>query len=81
MEYLKTATKEFLCDYFNPSKATGQCNLRVLDTPIVEVAAVFSDPTETDRMQFDGVIAEGYTELVAIIPEQNAIRVVLRGNK
>lgn len=82
MEKLKTATgKEFDCDYFNPFPPVGQTNLRVLNTPLTTVASVFSDPNETvqlycgdgDGMQY----ASQYTRLVAIVPEGNAVRIVL----
>lgn len=78
MEKLKTATgKEFECDYFNPFPPTGQCNLRVLNTPLATVATVFSDPAETIQMWHEGQYAANYTHLVAIVPEPGAIRVVL----
>ena len=78
MEKLKTATgKEFDCDYFNPFPPAGQTNLRVLNADLVNVAAVFSDPNETVQLCCGVMSAERYTKLVAIIPEANAIRVVL----
>lgn len=79
MEKLKTATgKEFPCDYFNPSPVNSQVNLRVLCTPLSTIATVFSDRSETVQMSCDGIYAENYTSLVAIIIEGDAIRVVLR---
>ena len=78
MDKLKTATgKEFDCDYFNPFPPVGQVNLRVLNTPLATVATVFSNPNETVQLWCDGVYASQYTKLVAIVPEGNAIRVVL----
>lgn len=78
MEKLKTATgKEFDCDYFNPAPAFGQTNLRVLNTTIANAAMVFSDPKETVQLWCEGMYASQYTKLVAIVPEGNAIRVVL----
>lgn len=78
MEKLKTATgKEFDCDYFNPSPVVGQTNLRVLNKTIADVAMVFSDPKETVQLWCEGTYAAQYTKLVAIVPEGNAIRVVL----
>ena len=52
-------------------------NLRVLHTSLITVATVFSDKTETVQMSCDGVYAENYTNLVAIVIEGDAIRVVL----
>lgn len=78
MEHVKTATeKTFECDYFNPSQSTNQCNIRVLNAPIATVATVFSNPEETAQMWYDGMYAAQYTKLIAIVPEGDAIRVVL----
>ena len=78
MEKLKTATgKEFDCDYFNPSPVLGQINLRVLNTTVAISATVFSDPKETMQLWCEGMYAAQYTKLVAIVPEGNAVRVVL----
>lgn len=78
MEKLITATgKEFDCDYFNPFPPVGQINLRVLNVPLPTVAAVFSDPGETVQLFCGEQYAAHYTNLVAIVPEGNAVRVVL----
>lgn len=78
MEKLKTATgKEFDCDYFNPFPEAGQINIRVLEKPLVYVATVFSDPSDTVQLWWENSYAAGYTKLVAIVPEGDAIRVVL----
>ena len=78
MDILKTATgKEFDCDYFNPFPPVGQVNLRVLNTPLALVATVFSNPNETAQLWCDEQYAAQYTKLVAIVPEGNAVRVVL----
>ena len=78
MEKLKTATgKEFDCDYFNPFPPVGQTNLRVLNTSLATVAAVFANPNETVQLWCDRQYAAKYTKLVAIVPEGDAIRVVL----
>ena len=82
MEKLKTATgKEFDCDYFNPFPEAGQINIRVLGKPLVYVATVFSDKEETIQLYYgsemNGQYESGYTKLISIVPEWNAIRVVL----
>ena len=78
MEKLKTATgKEFDCDYFNPFPAVGQVNLRVLNTPLATVATVFADQRDTVQMWCSGQYAAHYTKLIAIVPETDAVRVVL----
>lgn len=79
MEKIITATgKQFDCDYFNPSEVIGQANLRVLNESIVNVATVFSSPNETVQLWYRSMYASSFTKLVAIVPEGNAIRVVLR---
>lgn len=78
MTKVKTATgKEFECDYFNPCPQVGQLNLRVLSTPLAHVAAIFSDKSETAALTYENQYAAMYTKLVAIVPEMDAIRVVL----
>ena len=78
MEKLKTATgKEFDCDYFNPAPIFGQTNLRVLNTTVAEAATVFSDPRETVQLWYENIYVAQFTKLVAIVPEGNAVRVVL----
>lgn len=78
MAKLKTAGgMEMECDYFNPSERTGQLNLRVLGETLVFVVGIFSKPEETQALRCDGQYASGFTRLVAIVPEGNAIRVVL----
>ena len=78
MEKLKTATgKEFDCDYFNPFPPAGQVNIRVLGRSLVQVATIFGNPVETVQMWYNGQYLAHHTKLVAIVPETNAIRVVL----
>lgn len=78
MEILKTATgKEFDCDYFNPFPPVGQVNLRVLNTSLATVVTIFANPDETVQLWYGEQYAAQYTKLVAIVPEGNAIRVVL----
>lgn len=78
MEKLKTATgKEFTCDYFNPFPPAGQINLRVLDVSFPYAAVVFSNPEETVQLWYSGQYVSLHTKLVALVPEGNAIRVVL----
>ena len=76
---LETATgKEFKTDYFNPSAALGRLTIRLKESTMAEVAAVFSDPAETVRLTYAGRTVENYTGLIYISPEANAIRVALR---
>lgn len=78
MEKVKTVSgKEYACDYFNPCPPVGQINVRVLNSTLVDVAAVFANKSETQLLECAGVRAEGYTRLVALVPEPDAIRVIL----
>lgn len=78
MEKLKTATgKEFDCDYFNPFPPAGQVNLRVLNVSLVEVASVFGNPAETVQMWYGDQYLAHHTKVIAIVPEVDAVRVVL----
>lgn len=78
MEKLKTATgKQFDCDYFNPFPPAGQINIRVTGTSLVEVARIFGNPEETVQLWFGQHYVSQHTALVAIVPEADAIRVVL----
>ena len=78
MDKLKTATgKEFDCDYFNPFPQAGQINVRILGENLVRVVTIFSDTQETVQMWFGSQYASGYTKVIAIVPEGDAVRVVL----
>ena len=78
MSKLTTASGQKMeCDYFNASESTRQLHLRVLGETFVNVAGIFSRPIETAALRCDGLYAAGFTRLVAISQEGNAIRVVL----
>ena len=79
MDKLKTATgKEFSCDYFNPFPPAGQVNIRILSASLVEIATVFGNPAETVQLWYgETQYLAHHTQVVAIVPEGNAIRVVL----
>ena len=77
-EKIRTATgKTFHCDYFNPFPPAGQVNLRVLNVSLVEVASVFGNPTETVQMWYGDQYLAHHTKVIAIVPEVDAVRVVL----
>jgi hypothetical protein len=78
MDKLETATgKTYDCDYFNRANPIGQLHIRVLNASIIDVAMTFSDPSETALLMFGGSYVSNYVNVVAIIQEGNAIRVVL----
>lgn len=69
--------RELECDYMDHSQQRRQANIRILNTPITEVASVFSNPTETTQMWFESDYIAGFTKLLAMIDDGDAIRVVL----
>lgn len=78
MEKLTTATgNTFYCDYFNPFPPANQVNLRVLGISLTEAATVFSNPEETVQLWFGKQYLAHHTKVVAIVPECDAIRIVL----
>lgn len=78
MDKLTTATgKKFDCDYFNPFPPANQVNLRVLGVSLVEAATVFSNPAETVQLWWEKQYLAQHTKVVAIVPEGDAIRIVL----
>ena len=78
MEKVRTVSgKEFKCDFFNPCPPTAQMSVRLLDATLVDAATIFANKAETQILECAGVRAEGYTRLVAICPEPDAIRVIL----
>lgn len=78
MEKLKTATgKQYDCDYFNPFPPAGQVNIRILNASLVEVATVFGNPAETVQLWYGVQYLAQHTKVIAIVPEGDAIRVVL----
>ena len=78
MTKLKTALgKEFDCDYMGHSGIYRQANIRILNSTFPSVASVFCDPAQTIQLWFDGDYASGFTKLLAIRDDGDAIRVVL----
>ena len=78
MEKVITATgKRFDCDYFNPFAPAAQVNIRVLGASLVEVASVFGNPAETMQLWWEQQYLANHTKLIAIVPEGDAVRVVL----
>lgn len=65
------------CDYMDHSEQRRQANVRILNAPMHEIARVFSDPAETVQLRFENDYAAGFTKLLAMIDDGDAIRVVL----
>lgn len=78
MNKLTTATGKLLdCDYFNPFPVAGQLTLSVLNLSLVDVVTIFSNPLETVQLWWEGEYVSQHTTVIAIIPDGNAVRVVL----
>lgn len=78
METVKTATgKEFSCEYISTIPYPARAYIRIPNTPLSEIAAVFSDPAETAQLFYCEHCIEGYTRLMSLVNEDNAVRVVL----
>lgn len=59
------------------SEQRRQANVRILNIPMAEVARIFSDPAQTVQLRFENDYAAGFTKLLAMIDDGDAIRVVL----
>lgn len=78
METIKTATgKQFKCDYFNPFPPANQVNIRILGVSLVDAASVFGNPAETVQLFCGKQYLSHHTKVKAIVPEGDAIRIVL----
>jgi hypothetical protein len=75
---IKLATgREMECDYMDHSEIHRQANIRIVNTSVAEIAAIFSNPVETAAMWFEKDYAAGFTKLLAMIDDGDAIRVVM----
>lgn len=78
MEILTTATgREINCDYFNYFQPQKRISLRVIGISESEARLIFENPAETAQLWCAGQYIANHTNLKAIIPEGNAIRIVL----
>lgn len=78
MEKIKTSTgKEFDSDYVAVIPFPAQAYIRVLNSSLASVATVFSNPEEIVLLQVGQTKLENYTHLVALVPEGDAVKVVL----
>lgn len=78
MEKLTTATgKVFNVNYLAKIPNPEQIYVRIAAS-IAEVADVFSKKEETSKLVYEGILLEGYTTLVVIVPEQGVVRICLR---
>ncbi len=78
MEKLQTATgRKIFCDYFNPNQFVPQVDIQIYGVSVSEAASIFSDRRETEQMWYENQYLAHYTRLVAIIPSEKSVRIVL----
>ena len=78
MEKLQTATgRKISCDYFNPNQSVPQVDIQIYGVSVAEAASIFSDRRETEQLWYGNQYLAHYTRLVAIIPSEKSIRIVL----
>lgn len=78
MDKVKTATgKTYDSDYLAVIPTPAQAYIRILNASLADVAVVFSNPKETIQLWHGEHYLAYYTHLVAIVPEADAVKVVL----
>lgn len=79
MTKLKTATgKEFDTGYFVERTESKALYVRISNERKETVETVFSDPSETQTLFYNGNVFEGYTILGYVIDEGDAIKLRLK---
>lgn len=78
METITTAkNKVFRTDLVSTIRSPERLYIRILGATMAEVAVAFSDKTETIAMKYGARLLGHWTRLVAIVPEGDAIKVIL----
>lgn len=78
MDQLRTATGRcFQSDYIAIITTPSRLYVRIVDASMLEVATVFGSPQETVQLWYGEQYLAGYTHLIALVPESNAIKVIL----
>lgn len=78
MDQIKTATgKCFEIDYISVIQMPHRAYIRTINSSLSEIATVFGNPRETVQLWHGNSYLSEYTKLVAIVPEQGAIKVIL----
>lgn len=70
--------KELDCEYLVAVQNINRCYVVLTNLDITTVANIFSNPEETATLKHGDVVVEGFTSLLAILPENGNIRVNLR---
>ena len=78
MDIVQTSNgKIYECDLLSAIDNPCRLYIRVINSTLPEVATTFGDKEETKELLYGNILLIGYTKLLSIIIEGNAIRVVL----
>lgn len=78
MDTIKTSSgKIYECDLLSAIDNPCRLYIRVINSTLPEVATTFSNKEETNELLYGNILLTGYTKLLSMIIEGNAIRVVL----
>ena len=77
MKIRMASGRELECDFLSHSDRRKQATVRIQNTQITVIASIFSNPSETAAMWLGNDYAAGFTKLLAMIDDGDAIRVVL----
>lgn len=66
--------------FFNCGQTGDSLWLTLPDMPLMEAMTIFSDPKKTSQISgcYEGVVYDGYTELIAVTKDDLGIRVGLK---
>lgn len=78
MDEIKTASgKALMSDYFSAIPYPAQLYIRIVGKKLSEVSEIFENPAETQQLWCGEHYFAGYTHLLAVIPENGAVKVAL----
>ena len=78
MEKIITASGiSFDSDYISAIPYPSRAYIRIVNSDIATVARVFADQQETEGMTYGKDLKLSYARLVAVMPEGDAIKVIL----
>ncbi len=78
-DFIKTATGKVIgVDLVATISSPNMLYIRVVGMSIPQTAAIFGNPEELTVLEYAGIKLYGYTELTAMVNEDDAVRVNLR---
>ena len=78
MDTIKTSRgKIYECDSLSAIDSPCRLYVRVTNSTLPEVATTFGNKEETKELLYGNILLTGYTKLLSMVIEDNAIRVVL----